>query len=106
MTKVPGLGDLFKQAQELQERLQQVQQDAAARTVDASAGGGMVTATVNGRLELTALRIDPAVLEQKDLELLQDLVIAAVNQALRTMQQTMADEMSKLTGGLKLPGLG
>lgn len=106
MTKVPGIGDLFKQAQALQERLQQVQADAAARTVEATAGGGMVTATVNGRLELTALRIEPAALEGGDVELLQDLVIAAVNKALSTMQQQMADEMSKLTGGLKLPGMG
>lgn len=106
MTKVPGLGDLFKQAQELQERLQRVQQDAAARTVEADAGGGMVVATVNGRLELTRLRIDPALFEQKDREMLEDLIAAAVNRALKQMQDEMASEMSKLTGGLKLPGLG
>jgi DNA-binding YbaB/EbfC family protein len=66
----------------------------------------MVRATVNGRLELVRLQIDPAALEGGDVEMLQDLVIAAVNQALRSAQQQMADEMSKLTGGLKLPGLG
>jgi DNA-binding YbaB/EbfC family protein len=106
MSKVPGLGDLFKQAQDLQERLQRVQEEAAARTVDASAGGGMVRATVNGRLELVRLQIEPAALAGGDVEMLQDLVIAAVNQALRSAQQQMADEMSKLTGGLKLPGMG
>jgi nucleoid-associated protein EbfC len=101
-----GIGDLFKQAQDLQERLQRVQEEAAERTVDASAGGGMVKATVNGRLELVSLHIEPSVLQGGDVEMLQDLVIAAVNQAVRGAQQQMADEMSKLTGGLKLPGLG
>lgn len=106
MTKVPGIGDLFKQAQDLQARLQRVQEEAAARTVEASSGGGMVRATVNGRLELVRLQIEPAALAGGDVEMLQDLVLAAVNQALRNAQQQMADEMSKLTGGLKLPGMG
>lgn len=106
MTKIPGIGDLFKQAQGLQERLQRVQEEAATRTVDAASGGGMVRATVNGRLELLKLSIDPAVLRDGDVAMLEDLVIAAVNQALRGAQQQMADEMSKLTGGLKLPGMG
>ena len=101
-----GIGDLFKQAQDLQERLQRVQEEAATRTVDASAGGGMVKATVNGRLEIVRLQIEPSVLQGGDIEMLQDLVIAAVNQAVRAAQQQMADEMSKLTGGLKLPGMG
>lgn len=106
MSKVPGLGDLFKQAQDLQERLQRVQEEAASRTVEASAGGGMVRATVNGRLELVSLQIEPGAISGGDVEMLQDLVIAAVNQALRSAQAQMADEMSKLTGGLKLPGMG
>jgi DNA-binding YbaB/EbfC family protein len=106
MSKVPGLGDLFKQAQDLQERLQRVQEEAAGRTVEATAGGGMVRATVNGRLELVRLQIEPGALAGGDVEMLQDLVIAAVNQALHSAQQQMADEMSKLTGGLKLPGMG
>lgn len=106
MSKLPGIGDLFKQAQDLQAQLQRVQEEAASRTVEASAGGGMVRATVNGRLEIVQLRIEPAALEGGDVEMLQDLVIAAVNQALRSAQQQMASEMSKLTGGLKLPGMG
>ena len=84
MSKVPGIGDLFKQAQDLQERLQRVQAEAGERTVEASAGGGMVRATVNGRLEVLRLQIEPGALEGGDVEMLQDLVIAAVNQALRT----------------------
>lgn len=106
MSKGPGFGDLFKQAQDLQERLQRVQEEAAARTVEAQAGGGAVRATVNGRLELVRLQIGPSALAGGDVEMLQDLVIAAVNQALRGAQQQMADEMSKLTGGLRLPGMG
>ncbi|MEO8605576.1 MAG: YbaB/EbfC family nucleoid-associated protein [bacterium] len=101
-----GIGDLFKQAQDLQAQLQRVQEEAAGRTVESSAGGGMVKATVNGRLEIVRLQIEPSVLQSGDVEMLQDLVIAAVNQAVRAAQQQMADEMSKLTGGLKLPGMG
>ena len=100
-----GLGDIMKQAQELQERLGQVQEQAAAKTVEATAGGGMVTAVMNGKLELLSLRIEPDVGKSGDLEMLQDLVIAAVNQAIRNAQQMMADEMKKVTGGLKIPGL-
>ena len=105
MSKGLGFGNIVKQAQELQERLAKVQEAAAARTVDASAGGGMVTATVNGRLEVVRLHIEPAVLESGDVQMLEDLIIAAVNQAIRAAQQQMAEEMSKLTGGLKIPGL-
>jgi nucleoid-associated protein EbfC len=99
------LGDIMKQAQELQERLGQVQEQAAAKTVEASAGGGMVTAVVSGRLEVVGLRIDPDVFKSGDREMLQDLVIAAVNQAIRQAQEMMAEEMKKITGGLKIPGL-
>ncbi len=98
-------GNIVKQAQELQERLGQVQEQAAARTVEASAGGGMVTAVVNGRLELVALRIEPEVFKSDDRDMLQDLVIAAVNQGIRRAQEMMAEEMKKVTGGLKIPGL-
>lgn len=103
-----GIGDLFRQAQDLQAQLQRVQEEAATRTVEAVAGGGMVKATVNGRLELVALHIEPSLLSggAVDVDMVQDLVIAAVNQAVRQAQQQMADEMGKLTGGLKLPGMG
>ncbi|MCK6556360.1 YbaB/EbfC family nucleoid-associated protein [Candidatus Binatia bacterium] len=100
------LGNIVKQAQELQERLGKIQEEAAARTVEASAGGGMVTAVVTGKLEVVALRIDPSVLDTRDLDMLQDLVVAAVNQGLRKAQEMMAEEMRKVTGGLNLPGLG
>jgi nucleoid-associated protein EbfC len=105
MMKGLGLGNLVKQAQELQERLGQIQEEAAGKTVEASAGGGMVSVTVNGRLQLVALRIDPEVLKSNDVEMLQDLLIAAINQGIKNAQEMMAEEMKKLTGGLKIPGL-
>lgn len=100
-----GLGDLFQQAQELQSRLADIQRSAAEKTVEATAGGGMVTATVNGRLEVVAVRIEKQVVETGDVRMIEDLVLAAVNQGIRAAQQLMADEMSKLTGGIKIPGL-
>ena len=100
------LGNIMKQAQELQERLGKIQEDAANRTVEASAGGGMVTAVVTGKLEVVALHIDPEVLKGQDVEMVQDLVVAAVNQGIRKAQEMMAEEMRKVTGGLNIPGLG
>ena len=105
MSKGTGFGDIVKQAQELQERLAKVQEDAAARTAEGSAGGGMVKVTVNGRLEVLRVHIEPAVLRGDDVQMLEDLIVAAVNQGIRAAQQQMAEEMSKLTGGLKIPGL-
>ena len=100
------LGSLLKQAQALQNQLTTAQQDAASRIAEGSAGGGMVTAKVNGRLEVLEVRLDPTLLEKPDREMLQDLVVAAVNDAVRRAQRMLADEMGKLTGqlGMKLPG--
>ncbi len=109
MGKGFDIGGLFKQAQQLQEKLANVQQEIGARSVEASSGGGMVTAVVNGKLELVSVKIEPSLLEKPDVDMLQDLVVAAVNEAIRSAQKMMADEMSKLTGGLnlgiKLPGM-
>ena len=105
MSKEMGIGNIMKQAQELQERLAKVQAEAAGKTIEASAGGGMVKATVNGRLEVVSIHIEPAVLKGGDTQMLEDLIIAAVNQGIRGAQQQMAEEMGKLTGGLKIPGL-
>jgi hypothetical protein len=99
------LGNIMKQAQELQERLTRVQEEAAAKTVEASAGGGMVTVVINGRLQVVKLRIEPEIMKSGDTEMLQDLVIAAVNQGIRAAQDKMAEEMKKVTGGLQIPGL-
>jgi hypothetical protein len=105
MSKGQGFGNIVKQAQELQERLAKVQEQAATRMVEGSAGGGMVKATVNGRLEVVRVHIESSVLQSGDAQMLEDLIVAAVNQGIRAAQQQMADEMSKLTGGLKIPGL-
>lgn len=103
---LPGMGDLMQQAKAMQERLTNIQSEVGARVVEASAGGGMVTARMNGKLELLSIAVDPEVLRGGDGEMLQDLVVAAVNQAIRQAQRMMADEMTKITGGLKIPGLG
>jgi DNA-binding YbaB/EbfC family protein len=107
MSKGFDLGGILQQAQQLQERLANVQQELAARTVEASAGGGMVTAVVNGKLEVVRIRIEPSLLDSHDVEMLQDLVVAAVNEGIRSAQRLVADEMGKVTGGLgfKLPGM-
>jgi len=102
------IGGLFKQAQELQEKIASAQQALAERSVEGSAGGGMVTVQVSGKLEVLRVGIDPTLLATPDREMLQDLVVAAVNDGMRRAQAMVADEMNKLTGGLgiKLPGMG
>ncbi|MBP1687430.1 MAG: ybaB [Deltaproteobacteria bacterium] len=99
------LGNIVKQAQELQERLARIQEEAAAKTVEATAGGGMVTVVVSGRLQVMDIRIDPEVLKSGDTQMLQDLLVAAVNKGIRSAQEFMAEEMKKVTGGLQIPGL-
>ena len=107
MSKTFDLGAIFRQAQQLQEKLSSVQEEIGGRTVQASAGGGMVTAVVSGKLELVELRIEPTLLETPDAEMLQDLIVAAVNEGIRAAQKMLAEEMGKFTGGLgiKLPGM-
>ena len=100
-----NLGGLMKQAQQLQAKMQALQEELGKRTVSAQAGGGMVEAVVNGRQELVSLKIDPEVATPDDVDMLQDLVLAAVNEALNRSREMVAQEMSKLTGGLGIPGL-
>ncbi len=100
-----NLGNIMNQAKKIQERLASVQEEMALRTIDGSAGGGMVTVTANGRQEIVSLKIEPEVVNPEDIEMLQDLVQAAVNDALRKSQEMVQQEMSKITGGLKIPGL-
>ncbi|MFN8628384.1 MAG: YbaB/EbfC family nucleoid-associated protein [Candidatus Binatia bacterium] len=99
------LGNIVKQAQDLQERLTRIQEEAAAKTVEATAGGGMVTVVVSGKLQVTDIRIDPEVITSGDTQMLQDLLVAAVNKGIRGAQELMAEEMKKITGGLQIPGL-
>ncbi len=100
-----GLGDLMKQAQRLKAEMERLQAEAATRTVDGSAGGGMVTVVANGKGELLSVRIDPAVARDEDLDMLQDLITAAANDALRKARDLLAQEASRLTGGFGVPGL-
>ena len=100
-----GMGNLFKQAQEMQAKLARTQEELARRTVEAAAGGGMVQVTVTGQLALASIKIDPSVVNPEDVEMLQDLVLAATNEGLRLAREMVAEEMSKITGGMKLPGL-
>jgi len=102
-----GLGNLMRQAQEMQRRMAKVQEEVAQRTVEAAAGGGMVRCVVNGKQEVVSLTIEPEVVDPDDVEMLQDLVMAAVNEAIKRSQEMVAEEMGKVAGGLglNLPGL-
>ena len=98
-----NLGQLMKQAQEMQTRMQEMQQTLAAIELEGSSGGGMVTATVNGKGELKRLKIDPALADPKEIEVLEDLVVAAFGDAKSKVEARAAEEMQKVTGGLSLP---
>jgi DNA-binding YbaB/EbfC family protein len=102
---VKNMMSMMKQAQKLQAKMMEMQAELGNRTVSAASGGGMVEAVVNGRQELLSLRIDPEVVVPDDVEMLQDLISAAVNEALNRSREMMAQEMSKLTGGMQIPGL-
>ncbi|HTZ39903.1 MAG TPA: YbaB/EbfC family nucleoid-associated protein [Syntrophales bacterium] len=95
----------MKQAQKLQEKMAKVQEELAAKTVEATAGGGMVTAVVNGKFELISIRIEKDVVNADDIDMLQDLIVAAVNEGVRKAQEMASAEMAKVTGGMKLPGM-
>ena len=100
-----NMGNLMKQAQALQEQLAKVQEQAAVKTVDGTAGGGMVTVTANGAMQIVAVKIDPEVVKSGDVDMLQDLIVAAAGDALRRAKDMMANEMKSVTGGLNIPGL-
>ncbi len=99
-------GDMMRQAKKMQQEMGKIQEESRKKTVEASAGGGMVTVTANGAIEIIAIKIDREVVNPDDIEMLQDLIVAATNEALRQAQKMVGDEMSKITGGLNLPGLG
>ncbi len=103
MTK--GFGNLMRQAQQLQAKMLKVQEEMATRTAEATAGGGMVTAVANGRQELVSIKVEKEVVNPEDVEMLQDLIVAAVNAALKKAQEMASEAMKKLTGGINLPGL-
>jgi nucleoid-associated protein EbfC len=100
-----NFGNIMKQAKKLQERMAKLQQELEHKTVDASAGGGMVSVVVNGKFELASLKIERDVVNPDDVDMLQDLIIAAVNEGIRKAQEMTTTEMAKITGGMNLPGL-
>jgi DNA-binding YbaB/EbfC family protein len=97
---------MMKEAQKLQEKMLAMQEEIAKRKVDATAGGGMVTVEVNGKQEILSIKIDPEVINKDDAQMLEDLVLAACNEALRKSRELVQQELGKLTGGMKIPGLG
>ncbi len=101
-----GLNDIMRQAQQMQKKMSEMQEELAKKTVEASAGGGMVTVKASGALQVVEVSIDPAVVDPQDVGMLQDLIHAATNEALKKAREMVEGEMSQLTGGMKIPGLG
>lgn len=100
-----GMGNVMKQAQKLQSKMVKLQEEMAEKTVETSSGGGMVKVVANGRQQVVSIQIENEVVDPDDVEMLQDLILAAVNDALLKSQEMVSQEMSKLTGGLNIPGL-
>ena len=98
-----GFNQILQQAKKMQDRLVKLQEEMGDKTVEAQSGGGMVTCVVNGRQEIVSLKISPEVLEEKDNELLEDLVMAAINDGLNRSREMVQEEMSKVTGGMQMP---
>ena len=101
-----GFGNIMKEAQRLQQQMAAMQEEIAKKRVEATAGGGMVTVEANGKQEIVAIKIDPEVVNRDDVQMLEDLVLAACNEALRKSRELVQKKLGKLTGGLKIPGLG
>lgn len=100
-----NMNQMIKQAKKMQEQMAKMQEELQERVVEASAGGGAVTAKVNGRQELLEIKIKPEVVDPEDVEMLEDLILAVINDAIKQSQEMVSSEMSKLTGGLNIPGL-
>ena len=100
-----GMGNMMKQAQKLQSKMMKLQAELEERQVEGSAGGGMVKVVANGKQQVVSIQIEKEVVDPEDVEMLQDLVLAAVNDALTRSSEMVSSEMSKLTGGMKIPGL-
>jgi len=100
-----GMGQMMKQAQKLQSQMMKLQEELAEKTVESISGGGMVTVVANGRQQIVSIQIENEVVDPDDVDMLQDLILAAVNDALAKAQEMVSSEMGKLTGGLNIPGL-
>jgi hypothetical protein len=102
---MPDLGGLMQAAQKMQREMQRIQEELGSKTVEASAGGGMVTVVVNGQMQLVSVKIDPQAVDPKDVAMLQDLITAAVNQGIEKAKTMANAEMAKVAGGMNLPGM-
>ena len=100
-----GMGNMMKEAQKLQAKMLRLQDELAEKTIESTAGGGMVKVVANGKQQIVAIQIEKEVVDPDDVEMLQDLIMAAVNDALTKSQEMVSTEMAKLTGGLSIPGL-
>ena len=100
-----GMGNMMKQAQKLQAKMMKMQEELGSKTVEAASGGGMVKVVANGKQQVVSIQIEKEVVDPDDVDMLQDLVLAAVNDALSRSQEMVSSEMSKLTGGMNIPGL-
>ncbi len=100
-----GMGNLMKQAQKLQSKMLKLQEELAEKTVETTSGGGMVKVVANGRQQIVSIQIEEEVIDPDDVEMLQDLILAAINDALAKSQEMVSGEMSKLTGGINIPGM-
>ncbi|MDP3098724.1 MAG: YbaB/EbfC family nucleoid-associated protein [Syntrophales bacterium] len=100
-----NFGNIMKQAKKMQERMVELQEELATKSVEATAGGGMVSVRVNGKFEILSLKIEKEVVNPDDVEMLQDLIVAALNEGIRKAQEMAASEMGKITGGMQIPGL-
>ncbi len=100
-----GMGNMMKQAQKLQRKMMKLQEELGERTIETSSGGGMVKVVANGKQQVVSIAIEKEVVDPDDVEMLEDLVLAAVNDALQKSQEMVSGEMGKLTGGLNIPGL-
>lgn len=100
-----GLGNMMKQAQQMHTKMQEIQKELADKKIEAESGGGMVKVIANGKGEILSIRIENEIVKQEEKEVLEDLILVAINEALRRSQELNVSEMSKVTGGLKMPGL-
>ncbi|MDL2285642.1 YbaB/EbfC family nucleoid-associated protein [Desulfovibrio sp. OttesenSCG-928-F07] len=100
-----GMNDLLRQAQVMQNKMMKLQEEVGARTVQGTSGGGMVKVTCNGKQDVLAIEIDKTVVDPEDVEMLQDLILTAVNDAMRQANEMMEKEMGAITGGMKMPGM-
>lgn len=101
-----NIGNIMKQAKKMQEKIGRLQAELETKTIEAQSGGGMVRVIVNGKFEVVSLKIEKDVVNPEDIEMLQDLITAAVNEGIRKSQEMASSEMAKITGGLEIPGMG